>query len=355
MNLLAGFCLLTTTVAFANGLIFENDGDVLGENSQVAAFFDKNMSQMKKTYLKEKNVKWDAHSVEYVIDVLPKGEENKIGYFVAFDVGYLSYGKDMSIYVLNTTDTLSKKFDFCIKANEGLFLEKYGEDSLRLETSWSYDGFENDGETLVESFHPIRDVITYNQFKLNACVSEIDFLMEHYPNVDYGKFFPFCKEQRENGCVPAAFANLIYSYKLSGVADLTNGYSPDYIDEFFGALAGYTEENGTDTGKVCKAMNEYLNYIGKGDEYLAVLGSKDGIPFLSSFRRGGEGHMVVQIGSGESVYWWMFKTHWCVVLSWGPNYDEIDGTYERSGIYENSVYVVDAQYGVNSWNIVSRK
>lgn len=58
MNLLAGFCLLTTTVAFANGLIFENDGDVLGENSQVAAFFDKNMSQMKKTYLKEKNAKY---------------------------------------------------------------------------------------------------------------------------------------------------------------------------------------------------------------------------------------------------------------------------------------------------------
>lgn len=266
MNLLVSLCLVTTALSFSNGIIFKNKEDVLGNREQVASFFNANIAQMKETYLKEKNIKWDAHKVQSVLDVFSDEKADKVGYFVSFDVGYLSYGKDLSVYTVDTTTVLDEPFDFCVKADNGLFLEKNDGRFLTLSTPWAFDETQGIGVTMAESFIHVQKVTTFNQFKVNACVSEIDFLKEHYPNVDYGDFFPFCKLQRDKGCAPAAFANLIYSYKLSGVDDLTNGWSPEYVDELYGAFADYSEQSGTQENKIGPAMNTYLNYVGKYDK-----------------------------------------------------------------------------------------
>ena len=36
----------------------------------------------------------------------------------------------------------------------------------------------------------------------------------------------------------------------------------------------------------------------------------------------------MEIGQGESIYWWIFKTYWRIVVSWGPNYTFEDDEYK---------------------------
>ncbi len=332
--------------------------NALGDTVEVKAFFEANLDTLSSEYEKKFGGSWNPTRIKSVSEIIDVSSNAECGYLVSFNKGYIAYSRDLSVYEFDTSSCLDVRDHYYFRDNRILY--KNYDEYFNLEaTNASDSGMDG-------AFFPITDVKGLNNFVLTGCLCKIPYLMEHYPSVEYEDWLPLCMKQVENTCTSSAFSNLIFMYKEKGLDDLTIGLNPEEVRDYFGSLAGTTLEDGTSSVNIHPAMKRYLEVAdtynnNTTNRWQALAGSKDDFPTFESYYKGGMGHSAIRIGTGQSDYWWFFKSYWRIVVSWGPNYkfDEntrscvwIGGKQADNTFGKNAcIYVIDAQYAVNSWTI----
>lgn len=324
--------------------------NVVGTLSEVTAFFDANISSMRLAYEREFNKEWDVNKIERTAYLFEKQSEEQLGYVVKFDVGYLSYSFDMSIYAFDAENELTVTLDKYYLENG--YIGYFDNDVFLplIKTSKP----ENSDAKSVGSDDPmakISAVTSFNQFQIGDCLSPIPYLQEHYPSVQYGNYLPLCTEQQGATCAPRALTNLFCGYKASGYADFMMGFSIDDIYGWIHDKMKCDDAHGTSNKNIKPAMNDCVTMGSKGTWWVAA-GQNDNYPSLETFNKGDWGHAIVGIGNANSVYWWIFKTYWRIVVSWKQNFDESNFYWKPS---DTGIYVIDAQYETNAWTILPIK
>lgn len=286
----------------------------LGTTDEVFNYFSDNIQIMRREFNKNNDCSWDLTKVVSANDLLNDDLDEKLGFFVTFDVGYIAYSYDMSIYRTDSNTVLTKYYEnYCLNGKDLYGVDNDGSlEAIYLE---SEELDKSAGNTLNDSFIPIDKVTTFNEFSLSYCLNPIKILKDNYDNSVIGDMTPICIEQRNNGCVPAAFTNVIFTYKESGSGDLTNGFTYSEVDYMFGNMAGYTEENGVYDNKILPGINSYMSFTGNNKNRDVLSQGSDKYSYFHVFRRDGSGHAVMDIGAGKSKHWWIFNTYWRMFLA----------------------------------------
>lgn len=358
MNAIVGMMILSACFSFSNFLTVASEmtSSPLGDVSKVKTFFKNNLNTLSKEFKKQFGNEWKPSSVENVSYLIDYFANESCGYTVSFDNGYLAYSFKFEIYDFDTSITLTndRQYYFCDKK------VGYKDDDsfLPLKQDENESLGDNCGAGLENTFFSVDGVTSLNNFSLTGCLCKIPFLMSHYTNIEYGDWLPLCVGQEGKDCAPTAFSNMVWMFKEKGLCDLTLGITPREVRTYFAKLAGTTED-GTKTSNIHPAMQKYLlvaKAANGGDEWLALSGSSENYPSYLCFERDGEGHAAIQIGTGQSDYWWFFKSYWRIVVSWGTNYvyDESTRSCVWTGINGDlnaCIYVADSQYVKHSWTL----
>lgn len=335
-------CIAFNTFKMGESII----ANPLGTISEVKQYFEKNLTLVSEEYEKQFNHSWNPGKVKNVTNIFEIEGNLQCGYLVSFDVGYLAYSNEMSIYLCDISTELTNHSSYW-KMNEQIgYIEV---DEFVPLSDNNNNKHEINGSSLEDSFFKVGEVTKLNNFTLTECLSPIKYLVENY-QIDYRNYVPLCTEQFFNDCAGCAFANLLYGYKLTGWADLTYGYNPAKLNEIFFNMAGAKKTEGVETSKIKSTIDRYLLAV-CGNEWKFVVGSKDGYPAYCRYSRDGEGHAAIRIGNGKSDYWWIFKSYWQIVISWHCNYKNVNGTYEWLN-NDVGIYVIDGQYCTNSWSLI---
>lgn len=344
---LISFSMLSTNIGKK-----KTEENIVGTLDEVTAFFETNISSMRLAYKEEFQKDWNVNKIENVAYLFEKEAKEQLGYVVEFDEGYISYSLEMSIYAFNTEDALEVTLnEYYLDDN---YIGYFNDDVFfpLIETNKPQN---SDMKCVGSDDSPMADiskVTTFNQFEVNNCLSPISYLQQHYPNVQYGDYLPLCTEQgQHNTCAPRALTNLFCGYKASGYADFMMGFNVEEIFEWIRDEMKCDENHGTYDTDIKPAMDDCVA-LGSGGTWWVLAGQNDNSPSLETFYKiGWGGHAVVGIGNGQSVYWWIFKTYWRIVVSWDLNFKESSFEWGRT---DRSIYVIDAQYETHSWTILPK-
>lgn len=358
MNVVIGIALLSACLSFSSlfTAVSETNLSPLGDISQVKIFFESNLNTLSKEFKKQFCSKWRPSSVENVSYLMDYFTNDDCGYIVSFDNGYLAYSFKLEVYDFDTSIILSNDRQYYLSDKKVGYIDGDLFTPIKQQEDESLDNY--CGRGLENTFFSVDGVTGLNNFSLTSCLCPIPFLMSHYTNIEYGDWLPLCINQESKDCAPTAFSNLVWMYKEKGLCDLTLGVTPSEGRKYFASLAGTTEE-GTKTSNIHPAMQRYLEVakaVNGGDEWLALAGSIENYPSYLCFERDGEGHAAVRIGTGQSDYWWFFKSYWSIVVTWGTNYIYNESTHSCvwtgiDGDLNACIYVADTQYVKHSWTL----
>lgn len=342
-----------------------NSSLITGSIEEVKRFFDSEQNDLSVNYESYYHEKWNPGFVDFVYEIKSFDSDEFCGYVVDFQHGYLAYSLDYVVYEVASSGEpfpAEKSYYELWQSTVGTFVES---DFFDLKgAKHPFDAsiiVDQCGDSLAEHFFKIDQVTTFNNFSLSYCLCPITFLKEHYPAANFGNYIPLSVEQGGiNDCAACAFADWIYTYKLSNVVDLTAGKKPNEIREMFKVLAHADSEGFIAVSNIEQAMNQYIASLYKDNaeaaKYIAVSGDR-GNPFKPIyvvFQKGNEAHAAITIGSGISDHWWVFKTHWVVVLTWDKNYLDDDHIYWQSYGDATGVYVIDELYYKYDWSLAER-
>jgi hypothetical protein len=350
------------SILFLVAMLFGTSGQILGVEGEtgedkVRDFFDDNISVMAETYSDKFGATWDPGAVGSVKRITD-GAGGLEGYLVSFDKGYIGYSVENSV--------------LCMDVSESPFLVN-GEDHFEMMDgqigSWENGVFYNvkgakigkegivGGNTGVfasDLYHPITDVINYNNFSVSSAIAQIPFLKARYNSSSWGTYSPICIYQDDKSdCGACASADLLYTYKLSGKVNLTKG-------EAVTAMRGELdvdekwENNIFGDGIIPADMVSGFNNFVTNADYNLVGGyydsTKPAIGCFSSLDIAHTGHYAVIVGKGQSDYWWIFKSYWDIVETWIQNYyayNDFPISWDSSNY--SCFYVVDNQYLICSY------
>jgi hypothetical protein len=150
------------------------------------------------------------------------------GYLVSFDNGYIGYFMENSILCMDVSKSpfLADGDDHFEIADghvgtwgNGVFYDLKG-------TEINLDALagENTGVFASDLYHPITDVINYNNFSVNSAIAQTPFLKDHYDSSSWDNYEPICIYQGDKtDCGVCASIDLLYTYELSGKVNLTKG------------------------------------------------------------------------------------------------------------------------------------
>jgi hypothetical protein len=150
--------------------------------------------------------------------------------------------------------------------------------------------------------------------------------------------------QNENDCGPLALANLLWTYKINNVVDLTMGATSSSSLAY--SLRSYLNYD-PNTGVAFTDILYGDNYFSSTGYYLDYTNVVNGIadtlattPLIGAYSHG-DGHFALVTGKGKSVYKKIlginFYTYWDITNTWSSRYSYQDG-------YLKCKYWVDNQY-----------
>lgn len=153
-------------------------------------------------------------------------------------------------------------------------------------------------------------------------------------------------QSKSYNCGPLAIANLLWTYKINNVVDLTQGYtSSSSLSDALESYCNSTPAYGTSTSGML-GVNNFLT----GGYHLDYINVTNGVadnleisPVIGEYNYAlDDGHFALITGKGKSLYkkvlWMDLYTSWDIVNTWSNRYD-----YDNSGYYLKCKYWVDNQ------------
>lgn len=164
-------------------------------------------------------------------------------------------------------------------------------------------------------------------------------------NAVYHNKLTWSTEQNTNDCGPLALANLIWTYKVNNVVDLSMGATSS--SELAYTLRTYVNYN-PNTGVYFSDILYGDNYFSSTGYYLDYTNVANGIsdtlattPLIGFYSKDNTGHFALVTGKGNSIYASIFGinfyTYWDITNSWSDRYNWDDD-------YLTCKYWVDNQY-----------
>lgn len=156
-------------------------------------------------------------------------------------------------------------------------------------------------------------------------------------------------------CCQIAFANLLWTYKVNNVVDLTNkATSSSELENMFTKYLDYNDQRGTNELSVTNITNYIKDYYPNSGYYIDYINVANGIsdnlkiaPIIGFYSTGvNEGYFVMITGKGKSSYKKILGvnlwTSWDIVNTW-EDYNSRD--------YINGVSYPSYKYWVDNQNI----
>ncbi len=145
-------------------------------------------------------------------------------------------------------------------------------------------------------------------------------------------------------CGTLAIANLLWTYKLNGVIDLTRGAASSRIlADALRPYVNYDEEDGIYVDDLLNADNYFVGtgyYFDYCDVTNGISDTMEIAPLIGLYRKDNQGHFALVTGKGQSLYKKIlgisFYTSWDITNTWY--------NYNTSQTYFSHKYWVDNQY-----------
>ena len=252
-------------------------------------------------------------------------EDNDIGKVLVFDnnKGYLFVDHNNGIRKESFSEGLPQRIYTTRKDHVYYYYSVFylSLDELKSDVKEHY------GKGVANHFYSHHDS-TFVSEKTRTLLNDLDY--EYNTGTDkssavFYNNYTWCTTQTANDCGPLAIANMLWSYKISNVVDLTNGaLTSAALSSALESYVSYDPVTGTSTSNICNASN----YFSGSGYYISALnafsGSIESIltesPIIGFFWADNEGHFALITGRGRSVYKKIFGinfyTNWDIVNTW---------------------------------------
>jgi hypothetical protein len=342
------------------------------KKDQILTFYNEKISDLEKDYFVFSGVNWNP-GIALEEKPIVTSEGAKEGYIVKFEKGYLGATNEGELLCQNL---YTEPFDWNqvdqylhFQGSVGFFSEDvfFSVDGTRL---FSRDDLKNSSSNSisVNDFHKLSDEQEeqWPGFSIQSCRCPFQIVVNSpsdsfNPGLGYAQVSDFdywntiCMKQQPNQvCQATAISNLLLTYKYSIGVDLTKGFTADNLCAQITSKF-LTGNYGAFAGSVVPGTNSFLENSGF---YLLDRAPAVPTPYVADYHKDGDlanGHSVMVIGTAISDHWWIFKTHWDLVLSWERNFVGENGIGE--GIKLNlgdrqSIYLVDSQYRTTCFSLM---
>lgn len=320
-------------------------------------FFEENLEELKEEYFIKFNKELNFNEVAYVNDTYDFADE-KNGYLVVFDNGYIAFGLNYEFYCMSTEDNMSsinaKKIYYFSK---NLFFKN--NDCFYYLNGKKYNPIII-GNSLVSSNigYSLENEYNNDEFQINSSCTKIPILKNIFDSSDWGNYTIVSFEQGNyTDCGVIAIMNLLYSYKLSLVADYTNYSSPDVMRQTLRWLTNWQNNivgEGLLPDGLMYGCTQYINISGVELKSISNYdNSVFGICLFSNLNIQDTAHYALKVGEAQQKYFWIFKTYWDIVVSWDRNYNEDFVTHYPISVWNllDGYYVIDQQYRISSYQL----
>ncbi len=315
---------------------------------EIVKLINENIEVLKNEYQNYYQETWEMTKVESATKLYDQNDQY-LGYFFSFDVGYLSVTKDFRLIEINTVDQSPLIFpkEKTYMISNGYYYKKGNQ--YRPNSSLTTDQHTLPGEALINSeiFTPLNDKINTTNFEVTQSVAK-DLKTS---NQKTGKYQVYTHYQSTTDCGPQAGINLVYTYKLSGVKDITN------INNVYTGLTTMREKMNFKTdGKkyfglsflgvwpweFSSGLKNFLpeKYTVIQPEYMQY--EAPSVALYYNLNVANTAHFAMVIGEARSKNFWIFHTYYDIVSTWNSthtltNQGEIN--YQKVG--QNSYYIVN--------------
>lgn len=331
--------LITALVASSLQTNFKNKEQDLFQliNENIALFNQETIDADKK----ETNFSY----LRNIINVKDKIDGNDVGKILVFDdnAGYL--------FISNKNEVLMESYENGLPDSyskyETLFYDGINLFDIQMsnitnkETNFC-------GKNISEAFHSHYDS-TFTSAKTRNLLSDWDpqyATLTDTSLATFGNKTTWSTYQSKSyNCGPLAIANLLWTYKINNVVDLTQGYtSSSNLSNALESYCNTTSTYGTTTAGML-GINDFLT----GGYHLDYINVTNGVadnleisPIIGEYNYNpADGHFALITGKGKSLYkkvlWMDLYTSWDIVNTWSDRYD-------YSINYPKCKYWVDNQY-----------
>ncbi len=320
------------------------------ENELVLIFnyFNENIEEFNAAYEEKFDVKWDAKYVESVKDVYNISDE-KYAYLVGFDKGYLLFDNTMSFL----THDIKNKYPFYEKNEKlyyvnGKFYVKQN-NNLYDENGGKFKVVIGNGSFDSDIAHTLDAVMGYDDFSFNKCCTAIPIVSNRFPNNEWGKYKVVSIHQgNSTDCGVIAIMDLLYTYKLTGVANYVKQQSISAMREELRKLTNWQGNivgEGMLPSDLTRGCRDYINQDGVDLIFAGEYSYVPQIGLYFNLNIKDTAHFALKVGTARNKYFWIFDTNWDIIVSWDrnfePNSDSMVGEiYNTYSCY----YAIDQQY-----------
>lgn len=289
--------------------------------SEVEGLF-KNINEMTSAYEEVHNEEWNATKITEITDVYDE-EDNKIGYLVIFDEGYVAYSNELSVLKVSTTEYPSfyrqKSFDKKVVYIDGKFV---GDDEPTT--------IDNDATNI---FYSLKSYYQVEGFNMISSMVQIPYFKDHYDSSEWGNYqgITFTYGGENSGAILATMS-LMYTLKVNGGVDLTPAKTS--YTAFKDQLYIYTNFDFDDNpfmfpSHLHTGINHYLtNNFGDKYTFSAVTLENLNVPAITRYINNNpySANYCMRIGYSSINTWWIFKDYYDIVMANSSNFfiDEYD-------------------------------
>jgi len=329
--------------------------------NDVINFINQNISILRDEYSEAFGEEWNLNYYVSNIELYDRNDELS-AFMIVFDNGYLTVGTDLNLYEIETEgvppliDITSRNYlignNYYIKVDDVFVPNTLS--APRLDTVDIQSLF--DGSGIYKSLNA-NNTGALTNFKITNSIA--DDLSDY--NGQKGKYKIYTRNQGPyNDCGAQAAINLLYTYELSGISNITKSRNSDNELNAMRAFMNWTPEGryylvttfyGIWPSEIVAGMEEYLP-----SKYMVLSGDFDfaDLPVIGLYYNANvvsTAHNAVIIGSAQSDAWWIFKTNFDIISTWFENYTHISGVIGTKKPATPSYYYVESAYRQNVFMI----
>lgn len=320
------------------------------EYVEVYDFFNENLDDMTSSYEKEHNVVWNASYIEEITDIYDT-DENKIGYLIIFDQGYLAYRSDFSVL-----DVSSVGYPSFYKTTFNSKKPKVVYDSGSFNTNSSVNTLDEYSSNI---YYPLLDYYLKDGFSINSSMVQIPYFKDVYDSSSWGNYqgITLSYVGANSGGILATMS-LMYTLKVNGGVDLTPAqthYQMFKEQLYFYVDFDYNESDFTNVITLSAGINHYLSdNFGSQYNYAIVSNVNTYVPAVTLYYNSNATESrdyCMRVGFSQEPDWWIFNTYYDIVMANSTNfyhdsygsptlwfYDDLGPFYVVNQNYRNEMF-----------------
>lgn len=339
--------LTATTVLTTTSLSAYNADSFI----EVYDLFSNNIEEMTNAFEVEYNIEWNASKIEDITYIYSP-EDDKIGYLVIFDEGYLAYSNELSVYDVHPTEYPSFYKNSFLSTSKAKVVYNCGE-------------FENDSRTEIATFgdlwaddiyYPLRNYYEKDGFQINTSMVPIPYFQDLFPDAEWGNIQGITFSYAAPNCGGVmAMMSLMYTMKLNGGMDLTPSQTSykDFMQQLNFYIGFNYTANGTsfvDVDVLYSGIENYLNLNFGEEVVLTALTSVDtyspAVTLYYNMNGLYTAEYCMRIGHAQEPSWWIFNTYYDIVMANHNNFylDEFEQPALWFSTSISPYYVVNQNY-----------